>query len=62
MSDTLTIKTIASLVGKTPETIRLHIGKGYLPAQKIEGAQGFRILTRDAKKWASKMFGKEIAP
>jgi len=62
MSDTLTIKTIASLVGKTPETIRLHIGAGYLPASKVKGAQGWRILTRDAKKWASKMFGKEIQP
>jgi hypothetical protein len=60
MSDHLTIKTIASLVGKSTKTIQLHIGKGYLPAQKIEGAQGWRILTRDARKWASRMFGKEI--
>jgi len=60
MSDTLTIKTISSLVGKTPETIRLHIGKGYLPASKTTGAQGWRVSARDARKWASRMFGKEI--
>jgi hypothetical protein len=62
MSETLTIKTISELVGRDPQTIRLHIGKGYLPAQKIEGAKGWRILTKDARKWASRMFGKEIQP
>lgn len=60
MSDYLTIKTIASLVGKSTKTVQLHIGRGYLPAQKIEGAQGWRVLTRDARKWASRMFGKEL--
>ena len=60
MSDHLTIKTIASLVGKNERTIQLHVKKGYLPALKIEGAQGWRILTRDARKWASRMFGKEL--
>lgn len=61
MSDTLTIKTISTLVGREPKTIRLHIAKGFLPAQKIEGANGWRISIRDARKWASRMFGKEIA-
>lgn len=60
MSDTLTIKTIATLVGRDPQTIRLHISQGFLPAQKIQGAKGWRINIKDARKWASRMFGKEI--
>jgi hypothetical protein len=62
MSNTLTIKTLSHLVGREPQTIRLHIGKGYLPAEKIDGAKGWRILTKDAVKWAARMFGKEIQP
>lgn len=61
MSDTLTIKTISTLVGRDPQTIRLHINKGFLPAHKVTGANGWRISIRDARKWASRMFGKEIS-
>ena len=61
MSDTLTIKTIAHLVGREPKTIRLHIAKGFLTATKVQGANGWRISIKDARKWASRMFGKEIA-
>lgn len=60
MSDHLTTEALAEMVGKSVKTVCSHIRDGYLPATKIKGAQGWRVLTRDARKWASRMFGKEL--
>lgn len=55
------IKQLKDLVNRTPRTIREHISKGWLKAEKVAGAKGWRISRRDAEKWAARYFGQQLA-
>lgn len=53
----LTISSLAALVGRKPQTIRLHIREGRLAASKFPGAHGWRVRAKDARKWAERYLG-----
>lgn len=54
------LETLASKVNRTAQTLRLHIRRGWLKAEKMPGAKGWRVSEREAKKWAAKYLGIEI--
>lgn len=41
----------AKIAGRSTRTVREHIAKGYLKAQLLPGARGFRITHTNAVKW-----------
>lgn len=55
-----TIKQLSAAVGITEAQIRRHIKNGYLKAEKIPGAKGYRVTARIARDWASKHFTVQL--
>lgn len=60
LPETLTLAHLGALVGRDPQTIRLHIRHGRLPAEKFPGANGWRVRTKDARRWAARYLGLDL--
>lgn len=60
MTENLTLDQVAKRVGRTSQTLRRHIRLGWLKAEKISGARGWRVKTKEAAKWADKYFGTQL--
>jgi predicted site-specific integrase-resolvase len=61
MPDYLTLSDLAARVGRAPYTLREHIHNGWLKAEKIPGAKGWRVPAREARRYAGKYHGKVLA-
>ncbi len=57
MSENLTLQQVAAKVGRKPQTLRIHIRKQWLKAEKLPGARGWRVKVTEAQKWADKYLG-----
>lgn len=45
------VRQLSQASGRTTGTITKHISRGWLPAEKIVGARGWRIRHDKAKRW-----------
>jgi hypothetical protein len=61
MSTHLTLSDLSTKAGREVDTIRRHIRRGWLKAEKFAGAKGWRVKLSNAQTWASKYLGKELA-
>jgi hypothetical protein len=52
--DYYTLEQLSKETGRTAQTLRWHIRNGWLGAEKIKGARGWRVPAKTAQKWAAK--------
>lgn len=55
-----TLQQLAAKIDRTDQTLRLHIRRQWLKAEKVPGARGWRVKANDAHKWAAKHFGVDL--
>ncbi len=60
MSPCLSTEALAELVGRDPETIRRHIRRRWLKAEKLPGVNGYRIHPPDAQAWAALYLAQDL--
>lgn len=48
-SEFITVADVCEILGQAPQTVRIKIAEGHLPAYRIKGSRGIRVKRSDVE-------------